>query len=175
MPFLSPAKLLVVVVVALVVLGPDKLPTAAHHVGSLWSDLRALRARLDADVRGSFPDLPSTERVRQAVRAPLTLLDDLADAHAGDGRPVAPVVPRPPDHGGPTAPDAGTGDGEPALAGDVVPPADILAVAAQLGALHRAGPDAPGSPGASGASTESGALHRVRTDAVVVTDAASLN
>ena len=37
---LSPAKLLVILVVALVVLGPDKLPKVAKQIGSLWSDFR---------------------------------------------------------------------------------------------------------------------------------------
>ena len=46
MPFLSPAKLLIVVLVAIVVLGPDKLPKLARQVGSLWGDFRRLRQRL---------------------------------------------------------------------------------------------------------------------------------
>jgi Sec-independent protein translocase protein TatA len=46
MPFLSPAKLLVILVVAVIVLGPDKLPKVAHQVGSLWRDLRRLREKL---------------------------------------------------------------------------------------------------------------------------------
>ena len=58
MPFLSPAKLLVVLLVAIVVLGPDKLPKVARQVGSLWGDFRRLRQRLETDVRGNFPDLP---------------------------------------------------------------------------------------------------------------------
>ena len=40
-PFLSPAKLLVILVVALVVLGPDKLPRVAKQIGGdLWGDFR---------------------------------------------------------------------------------------------------------------------------------------
>ena len=55
MPFLSPAKLLVVLVVAVVVLGPEKLPKAAKQIGSLWGDLRRLRERLESDVRATVP------------------------------------------------------------------------------------------------------------------------
>ena len=80
MDFLSPAKLLVILVVALAVLGPDKLPTLAKQVGSLWRDFSRFRQKLESDVRGSFPDLPSTETITRAVRAPLSLLDTLADA-----------------------------------------------------------------------------------------------
>ncbi len=80
MDFLSPAKLLVILVVALAVLGPDKLPTLAKQVGSLWRDFSRFRQKLESDVRGSFPDLPSTESITRAVRAPLSFLDTLADA-----------------------------------------------------------------------------------------------
>src|SRR5580698_198884 len=60
MPFISPAKLLVVLVVALIVLGPDKLPQVARQLGALWGDLRRFRSRLESDVRGAFPRLPPT-------------------------------------------------------------------------------------------------------------------
>ena len=78
MPFLSPAKLLVILVVALFVLGPDKLPRVARQSGSLWADFRKLRERLESDVRGSFPDLPSTDSISRAVHSPLAFLDGLA-------------------------------------------------------------------------------------------------
>jgi TatA/E family protein of Tat protein translocase len=81
MDFLSPAKLLVILVVALVVLGPDKLPKMAKQIGSLWGDFRKFRERLESDVRGNFPDLPSTEKITQAVRSPISFLDGLADSH----------------------------------------------------------------------------------------------
>lgn len=77
---LSPAKLLVLVVIALIVLGPDKLPQLARQLGSAWADLRKWRARLESDVRSNFPDLPSPQEVVQAVRSPLSFLDRLADA-----------------------------------------------------------------------------------------------
>ena len=78
---LSPAKILVVVVVALIVLGPDKLPGVARQLGQAWGDLRRFRARLESDVRGAFPDLPPAHEVAQAVRSPLAFLDRLADEH----------------------------------------------------------------------------------------------
>ncbi len=82
MPFLSPAKLLVILVVALVVLGPVKLPKVAKLIGGLWGDFRKFRERLESDVRGTFPDLPSTDTIAQAVRSPLSFLDNLADTHS---------------------------------------------------------------------------------------------
>jgi sec-independent protein translocase protein TatB len=79
--FLDPAKLLVVLIVALIVLGPDKLPGVARQAGAAWGELRRFRQRLETEVRGTFPDLPSTQQVAQAVRSPLAFLDQLADAH----------------------------------------------------------------------------------------------
>jgi sec-independent protein translocase protein TatB len=78
---LSPAKLLVVLVVALIVLGPEKLPQVARQLGAFWGDIRKWRTRLESEVRSSFPDLPPTHEVVQAVRSPLSFLDRLADAH----------------------------------------------------------------------------------------------
>jgi TatA/E family protein of Tat protein translocase len=78
---LSPAKLLVLLVVALIVLGPEKLPQVARQLGAAWGELRRFRSRLESDVRGAFPDLPATHEVAQAVRSPLAFLDRLADEH----------------------------------------------------------------------------------------------
>jgi sec-independent protein translocase protein TatB len=79
--FLDPAKVLVILIVALVVLGPDKLPGVARQMGAAWGELRKFRQKLESEVRGTFPDLPSTQQVAQAVRSPLAFLDQLADAH----------------------------------------------------------------------------------------------
>ncbi len=93
MPFLSPAKLLIILVVAVIVLGPDKLPKVAHQVGSLWRDLRRLREKLESEVRGNFPGLPSTEIITRAVGSPLSFLDGLGDLSGSQNPvPVAPPV-----------------------------------------------------------------------------------
>jgi Sec-independent protein translocase protein TatA len=154
-PFLSPAKLLVVVVVAVVVLGPDELPKVAHQFGSLWSDLRRLRARLETDVRGSFPDLPSTEKLQQAVRSPLSFLDDLADANAPDEgvHPPALILA--------VAGGLGALHRQPSVA---AAPDDILAVADRLGTLHR-----------TVAERQTYAEHTLRSTIPAGADVASLN
>lgn len=110
MPFLSPAKLLVVLVVAIIVLGPDKLPKVARQIGSLWGDFRRLRERLETDVRGNFPDLPSTEKISQAVRSPITFLDSLADTHdaGNEVNKPAPASGRSPDPAGDAVQAPGT-------------------------------------------------------------------
>src|SRR5580658_319856 len=103
---LSPAKLLVLLVIALIVLGPEKLPQVARQLGAAWGDLRRFRSRLESDVRGAFPDLPPTHEVAQAVRSPLAFLDRLADEHEkskaaeaaeGDEMAGAPLATGPPD------------------------------------------------------------------------------
>ncbi len=78
---LSPAKLLVILVIALIVLGPEKLPQVARQIGAAWHDLRKWRSRIESEVRSTFPDLPPTHEVAEAVRSPLAFLDRLADEH----------------------------------------------------------------------------------------------
>src|SRR5579863_8467034 len=78
---LTPAKLLVVLVIALIVLGPEKLPQVARQLGAAWHDLRGWRSRIESEVRGTFPNLPPTHEVAQAVRSPFACLDRLADEH----------------------------------------------------------------------------------------------
>jgi Sec-independent protein translocase protein TatA len=88
--FLSPVKLLVILVVALAVLGPESLPRVAKQIGGFWGQFKSFRQSLETQVRGSFPDLPSTETITQAVRSPLSFLDTLADRPDPD--PATPAV-----------------------------------------------------------------------------------
>src|ERR1700688_3290949 len=81
MILLSPPKLLLILVIALIVLGPDKLPSAARRIGAMWSEFNRWRTHLETEVRAAFPDLPSTTEIAQAVRSPITMLDRLADEH----------------------------------------------------------------------------------------------
>ena len=164
MTLLSPAKLLVVLVVAVIVLGPDKLPKVARQVGTLWGDFRRLRQRLETDVRGNFPDLPSTERITQAVRSPITFLDSLADPHAADNEAnpaggATTVVNGGPDPGAWSGP-AGT---------DVVPPVTSNRPSGAVQADEEAS-----IPGVS-ISDPQGTVHRVRASGTVVPDDPSLN
>jgi sec-independent protein translocase protein TatB len=92
MPFLSPAKLLVILVIALVVLGPDKLPRVAKQIGGLWSDFRKFRDRLESEVRGNFPDLPSSNTITQAVRSPLSFLGNLAETPNAEKEPTGLAI-----------------------------------------------------------------------------------
>jgi Sec-independent protein translocase protein TatA len=90
--FLSPVKFMFVLAVALIVLGPDKLPAAARKIGELWSDLRRMRERLEQEVRGSFPDIPPTHELARLARTPLTYLDQLAQIEGGATSEQVPPI-----------------------------------------------------------------------------------
>lgn len=81
---LDPLKLLIVLVVALILLGPDKLPGFARQLGAGWAAFRRFRDHVENEVRDTIPDLPSVQQIAHAVRSPVAFLDSLADLHEGD-------------------------------------------------------------------------------------------
>jgi TatA/E family protein of Tat protein translocase len=54
---LDPAKILIILLVAVIVLGPERLPKVARQLGSAWRELTKLRERLENEVRSAMPDL----------------------------------------------------------------------------------------------------------------------
>ncbi|NNN08051.1 MAG: hypothetical protein HKL85_02520 [Acidimicrobiaceae bacterium] len=76
---LSPMKIIIIVAVVVMLLGPDKLPEVAHKIGSTWQSLRRFQQRVEDEVRGSLPDLPSTSDLARMARNPVTVLNQLAD------------------------------------------------------------------------------------------------
>lgn len=108
---LSPLKLMIIVAVILLVMGPDKLPEVAHKLGAGWRALKDLQRRVEAEVREAIPDLPSTGDIARFARSPVNLLNQLADradareaGFAGESAVAAPepaseaplITPRPP-------------------------------------------------------------------------------
>src|ERR1700691_6409641 len=93
MILLSPPKLLMILVIALIVLGPDKLPSTARRIGAWWSEFSRWRAHVESEVRATFPDLPSTTEIARAVRSPISMLDRLADEHGAASASGAGGVP----------------------------------------------------------------------------------
>ncbi len=81
---LSPIKLIVIVVVILVVLGPDKLPDVARQAGQAWHTLRNLQSKIESEVREAVPDLPSSSDIVRMARNPVGLLNSLADKATQD-------------------------------------------------------------------------------------------
>jgi TatA/E family protein of Tat protein translocase len=95
--FLSPIKVMVIVAVVLLLMGPDKLPEVAHRLGSSWRALKRLQERVESEVRDAIPDLPSTGDIARIVRSPINLLNQLSDSvdakEAAEVRKNAPPAP----------------------------------------------------------------------------------
>lgn len=68
---LDPAKLLVILTVALVVLGPERLPKVARQMAAVWRELSRIRDQVTDDIRSAMPDidLPKIPRVPSASGA----------------------------------------------------------------------------------------------------------
>lgn len=72
---ISPAKILVVLVVALIVLGPEKLPGMARQAGAFLGEIRRFRDRVESEMRNVMPEgmpLPT-----EIVRSPLGFLTQM--------------------------------------------------------------------------------------------------
>jgi len=87
---LDPAKLLVIAVVAVILLGPDKLPQVARQVGSAWRTFSEFRHKMESEVRSSIPDLPSSADIARLARSPSALLDHLSSLDGDAGPTGAP-------------------------------------------------------------------------------------
>lgn len=98
--FLSPVKIMVIVAVVLLLMGPDKLPEVAHRLGSSWRALKRLQERVESEVRDAIPDLPSTGDIARIVRSPINLLNQLSDQvdakDAAEAKKNAPAQPEAP-------------------------------------------------------------------------------
>ena len=99
---LSFTHLMVVGIVALVVLGPDRLPDVARTAGSLYREWKRIRGDLEGEVREAINEFkePFLDQFHGAGDAdgdvpPLDALPPLvaAGAGAGDGHPLAAALP----------------------------------------------------------------------------------
>ena len=98
---LDPGKLLVIAVIAIILLGPDRLPQVARQVGGAWRSFNEFRHRMETEVRSSMPDLPSTSEIARLARSPSALLNHLStmspdpetpgEAPDGSFQPPAPA------------------------------------------------------------------------------------
>ena len=81
---LDPSKLLVIAVVMIIVLGPERLPHFARQVGGAWRSFSEFRQRMESEVRHSLPDLPSTTELANYARSPSALLDRLSSTRSAN-------------------------------------------------------------------------------------------
>jgi len=99
---LDPGKLLVIAVVAIILLGPDRLPQVARQVGGAWRSFNEFRHRMESEVRSSMPDLPPTSEIARLARSPSALLTHLSTLSSDEGDAEEPPdgsfqPPAPPD------------------------------------------------------------------------------
>jgi sec-independent protein translocase protein TatB len=64
---LSGSEVIVILILALVILGPDKLPDAMRRAGRTWAELRKLSAGFQDEVRKGFEE--PTKEVKQTADA----------------------------------------------------------------------------------------------------------
>lgn len=91
---LDPGKLLVIAVVAVILLGPDRLPHVARQVGGYWRAFNDYRHRMESQMRESMPDLPSSAEISRLARSPSALLDHLSAMGTDRDEDAAPSTPR---------------------------------------------------------------------------------
>jgi sec-independent protein translocase protein TatB len=109
---LSPIRLLIIAVVGLLLLGPDKLPQVARQAGALWHTLRTLSQRVEDEIREVAPDLPRSADLARYARSPVSLLNQLADrAKAEADAAAAPADGDPTPQDPEATVDGGGGDG----------------------------------------------------------------
>ena len=101
----GPEKIVVVLVLAMILLGPDKLPSMARQLGAAWRAFREFQQKMESEVRDSVPDLPSTAEIARFTRSPVAFLNSLAEMDGGED----PV----PDPGAATATDDGEWPADP--------------------------------------------------------------
>jgi sec-independent protein translocase protein TatB len=85
---LDPGKLIIIAVVAIILLGPDKLPQVARQVGGAWRSFGEFRRRMESEVRSTMPDLPPTSEIARLARSPAALLHHLSTL-SDDDEPAA--------------------------------------------------------------------------------------
>jgi Sec-independent protein translocase protein TatA len=91
---LDPAKLFVIAVVAILLLGPNRLPEVARQVGAAWRMISDFRHRMETEVRKAVPDLPPSSDISRLARSPTALLDHLSKMTNADGEsPITELEP----------------------------------------------------------------------------------
>src|ERR1700728_2052687 len=75
---LNPEKLFIVFIVAMILLGPDKLPKLARQLGAGWAKVREFQQRIEGEVRETMPDLPSSQEIVRMARSPVAYLNSMA-------------------------------------------------------------------------------------------------
>jgi sec-independent protein translocase protein TatA len=99
MPSLGPAEILVVLVIALLVFGPNKMPDIARQVGKGFREFKRVQQHLKSELRDVVSEFDSPS-APPAGPDPVPMLppkDDAPSPNAADPGPAATVeLPAPP-------------------------------------------------------------------------------
>ena len=108
MPSLGPAEILVILVIALLVFGPNKMPDIARQVGKGMREFKRVQQHLKSELRDvvSEFDAPSSDSPAVDVD-PVPMLPPKDDSPTDDPVAEAPEV-APPAAPEPVAPEPGT-------------------------------------------------------------------
>ena len=142
---LGPAEILVILVVALIVLGPKRLPEAGRQVGKAISEIRRWSQDVKYEMNQAFnpevrvvrdptplaqPGTPPADGVETADTADTVETVDTVEAvEVVPPGPPVPVVDAPPEVGDPQPARAGDADGGPVAGDRAVPAAEERAAA----------------------------------------------
>jgi sec-independent protein translocase protein TatB len=137
---LDPGKLLVIGVVAIILLGPDRLPQVARQVGGAWRSFNEFRHRMESEVRNTMPDLPPTSEIARLARSPSALLNHLSNMSTDEAPDGSFQPPTPVSENGTAAAAAAVADAAPAST-----PADAAADAPAEHAVQPASQPTPES------------------------------
>jgi sec-independent protein translocase protein TatB len=156
---LDPGKLLVIGVVAIILLGPDRLPQVARQLGGAWRTFNEFRHRMESEVRSTMPDLPPTSEIARLARSPSALLNHLSNMSSdeepdGSFQPPTPVSENgtadaaavAPAHPAAAEPDPDTGTDAPAEAQPAPAPKPSTAPTYAPRASQPSGVVVPGDP-----------------------------
>jgi sec-independent protein translocase protein TatB len=113
---LDPEKILAVLVIALIVLGPEKLPRVARQLGAAWRELTKFRDKVEREVRDAFPDVDLPKIPARPGAAVAGFLSDLT-------APLSAPLPAKSSGQNGSTPAGAAGEGEPAAE----PAANLLA------------------------------------------------
>lgn len=75
---IGPAEIIVVLIIGLIVLGPNRLPDAAKQVGKAMAEFRRMSSGIQAEVRDAFTEpVPGTPPTPPAPTSP-AVADEIA-------------------------------------------------------------------------------------------------
>jgi sec-independent protein translocase protein TatB len=83
--YLDLPKILMILVVAMIVIGPDKLPRMARQMGSTLHSLQKMRARLEDEMRTAVPEVDLPRMARNPRGAVAGFVAGLATTPSGTG------------------------------------------------------------------------------------------